>query len=349
MIALRCAPPGEQATDIRLGVEPGTGLQLALDQLASARQRFTLADAALATLQPVRLQQLRPDLLLPGGEGVKNFAQLEALLRAIARAELGRDGVLVVVGGGSLGDLGGLAAALYARGVELALLPTTLLAMVDSCVGGKTAIDLPEGKNLVGALHPARTVAIDLGFLETLPDVEFRSGLGEVVKVAIGLSAPLFDLLEARADAVLARDPELLGELVRLALAAKIEVVEADPRERGRRRVLNLGHTLGHALEAQTEFGMPHGLAVARGLHFAIDVAAARGALATADAERARSLLARYGFEPHPVPRRDQLAPFLRRDKKAVADGVRFVVPTAVGRAEAVHVPLSELLRALPE
>lgn len=348
MIHLRCAPPGAQATEIWLDADLGAdGCAPWLAARAGARRALALIDARVDELHPTRTRAWQPRHLLAGGEASKTMGHLEAVLRALARQELGRTGLLLVAGGGSLGDLGGLAAALYCRGIEFVLVPTTLLAMVDSSVGGKTAVDLPEGKNLVGAIHPASAVVIDLAFLSTLPEAEFRSGLGEVVKVAIGLSAELFSLLEAQATAVHARDPAILGDVVRLALAAKIRVVEADLHERGRRRLLNLGHTLAHALEAHSGFSLPHGVAVARGLHFALDLAARRQTIAPADAARARALLLRYGFAADPLPPSDALAPFVRRDKKAAGDGIHFVLPTGIGRAETVHLGTDEVVRAL--
>ena len=347
MIALRCAPPHAPATEVLLAVDTTRDLDGMLARLGKGRARFALIDARVDALHTAALRGLEPRVTVSGGEAAKTFSVLEGVLRALARAEVDRDTVLVVVGGGSVGDLGGLAASLYARGLDFVLLPTTLLAMVDSSVGGKTAIDLPEGKNLVGTFHPARLVLLDLAFLRTLPEIEFRSGLGELLKVALGLSAELFALLEANADAVLARDPHTLAQCVRLALSAKIALVESDFHERGVRRLLNLGHSLGHALEAHGGYTLPHGIAVARGLHFALRVAAQDSHLAAANVARARQLLARYGFQEDPLPPTAELLPFLRRDKKVRGDGIHFVVPTAIGASTTVFLSWPVLATAL--
>ncbi len=347
MIALRCAPPRAPATEVLLGVETARDLDGMLARLGERRRRFALIDARVGALHADALRDLEPRLTVHGGEAAKTFSELENVLRTLARAAVDRDTVLVVVGGGSVGDLGGLAAALYARGLDFVLVPTTLLAMVDSSVGGKTAIDLPEGKNLVGAFHPARLVLIDLAFLQTLPEVEFRSGLGELLKVALGLSAELFALLEANADAVLARDHHTLTQCVRLGLTAKIALVESDFDERGARRLLNLGHSLGHALEAHSGYTLPHGIAVARGLHFALSVAAQGSHLAAADVARARQLLVRYAFQADSLPPTTELMPFLRRDKKVRGDGIHFVVPTAIGASTTVFLSWPVLATAL--
>src|SRR5690606_27347977 len=278
--ALRCALGRGRTTEVEIGVDLGADLAPCLARLGPGRRTFAVVDAAVDGAHGARLAALATRFVLPGGEQSKTLATLERILRALAMLPADRDTIVVVAGGGSIGDVGGLAASLYARGLDLVLLPTTLLAMVDSCVGGKTAIDLPEGKNLAGTFHPARLVAIDFAFLTSLPQDEFRSGLGELLKVAVGLSPALFDLIEAHADALLARDPDTLARAVQLALAAKITVVEADPEDRGARRLLNLGHTLGHALEAHAGYRVAHGIAVARGVHFAIALAARLGVLA---------------------------------------------------------------------
>jgi 3-dehydroquinate synthase len=227
--------------------------------------------------------------------------------------------------------------------------PTTLLAMVDSAVGGKTAVNLPEGKNLVGTVHPASLVVIDVDFVRTLPEVEFMSGLAEAVKMAIGLDAGLFALLERERDAVLRRDADVLVEVVRSSVAAKVAIVEGDPREHGRRRLLNLGHTLGHALEAWSKGQRAHGLCVARGLFFALDLAGDLGAMSARDRERCALLLRAYGYEADPLPRRAELAPFLARDKKVVGATVHFALPTGIGQSRVEPLELQRLVQRLAE
>ncbi|MBK9129802.1 MAG: 3-dehydroquinate synthase [Phycisphaerales bacterium] len=349
MITLRCVPPDATGTEVRVGVDLTDGLAQTLADLGPSARFTAVVDRRVAELHPARTRGVARALAIDGGEASKSFGALEHLLREFARADLDRGAGVVAIGGGTVGDLAGLAAALYARGLDLIQVPTTLLAMVDSSVGGKTAINLPEGKNLVGVIHPATRVLIDLGFLATLPDAEFRSGLGELLKVGLGLSAELCQLLRQERDAVLARDPATLTRAVALAIGAKIALVEADLRERGPRRLLNLGHTLGHALEAESHWALAHGLAVARGLHFAVRVAHALGMLPTADATAARALLVDYGFAADPLPPPTALMPFLRRDKKVAGAKLHFVVPTGLGQSTVIELPWADLERQLTD
>ena len=301
--------------------------------LVTARSgRFLVADAGALAMHPDAVAAGVPRLDLPGGEGCKTFAGLEQVLRALAQARIPRDGEIVVLGGGAVCDLGSLAASLYLRGVAHVLVPTTLLAMLDASVGGKTAINLPEGKNLVGTFWPAREVVIDVGFVATQDETGFRSGLGEALKIAVGLDAELFALLQQQHALVMAREQAVLQRVIELALRTKQAIVARDPRERGERKLLNLGHTLGHALEAHSGFTLPHGLAVARGILWVTERAQAQGVLPAGDAAAIRSLLAVYGFTAWPLPPAAELAPFLAVDKK----GGDLVLPTAIGASRIV-------------
>jgi len=335
---LHCALPGMRPSTIDVGaglVDPAA--------LHAGDGDFVLADTAVLRLFP-ELRLATPLLEIPGGERSKTMACLERVLVAMARHGLDRQARLIAIGGGSIGDLGGLAAALYARGITAIMVPTTLLAMVDSSVGGKTAVNLAEGKNLVGQFWPAAQVLIDPRFLVTLPAAEFQSGLGELLKMAIGLSPELFELLESERTAVLARDPAILEQAIVQALHAKIAVVESDPREQlGPRRKLNLGHTLAHALEAHSDYTIRHGMAVARGLFFALDIAQERNRLSATDAERCRSLLSAYGFRARELPPPTELLPFIRRDKKVCGDDVQLVLPDGIGHCDTMPVELSRL------
>ncbi len=337
MIELRCTPADGRPTSVRIGAG---SLESGVPAVAAARlpgrRTAIVADrsvAAAAGCDDPAGGEPSTTLLLEAGEGIKTFEGLEGILRSLVRTGIDRRSVLVAVGGGSIGDAAGLAAALLLRGVDLVLVPTTLLAMVDSSVGGKTAINLPEGKNLVGAYWPASEVWIDTDFLATLPENEWRSGLGEVLKVAIGLDPDLFEHCERHVEPLLARDAAAIEVAIARAVAAKIRVVEEDPREAGARRLLNLGHTLGHALEMASDFSIPHGVAVARGLHHAIDVARALRTIEPDVAERMRNLLTAFGFERYPLPGDAQLAPFLARDKKVVEGQLHAVLPTGIGRS----------------
>lgn len=337
-ITLTCAPAGWRASRVSIGVDACEWLR--------GRDAITLVDRGACRANPALRTATGGDVIeLDGGEGCKDFATLEHVLRELVARGVTRDTVLVAIGGGAVCDLAGLAAALCLRGIELALVPTTLLAMVDASVGGKCAIDLPEGKNLVGAFWPATDVLIDPTFVATQSDAEFRSGLAEIAKVAIGLDPTLFAACERTAAALRQRDPSELTDAIAAAVAAKIGVVERDPRESGERRLLNLGHTLGHALEARSGFAIPHGLAVAQGLHHAIALAESRNAIARTDADRCRALLGALGLGPVPTPVATELLPLVARDKKVDSSGLFAVLPTAPGRSRLERMTPREFLR----
>lgn len=278
----------------------------------------------------------RVTLEVPDGEAAKTLEQAGRLWREMVAAGGKRDSRVVALGGGSVGDLAGFAAGCFLRGVEVVQAPTTLLAQVDAAIGGKTGIDLPEAKNAVGLFHHPAAVVADTDVLATLPRRELAAGLVEAVKMALVLDAELFERLESRLEPLLAAEPEALAPAVAAAAAAKAAVVERDPAEAGERRVLNLGHTLGHALESALGYrGLLHGEAVAYGLLFALRLAAPRG-LDPEVAARARGLLGRLGLPPLPVADLDAetLLGFVRRDKKAREEGVAWVLPTALGAYE---------------
>jgi 3-dehydroquinate synthase len=337
VIELRCRPAGQPATEVRIG----DGAVTALVGRATGRRLFALLDAAIDErgLRPTA----PPDWIwhvVRGGEGLKTMATAESVLRAMVQAGCDRASVLCAIGGGTVGDLGGFCASLFLRGIELWQVPTTTLAMVDSAVGGKTAVNLPEGKNLAGTVHPAALVAIEPAFALAEPERGYRSGLAEAIKMGLGLDAGLFALLE-RDAAVLdrARDTAAwrasFAAVVHRSLAAKIAVVEQDLRETGRRRLLNLGHTLGHALEAFHRGTVPHGECIARGLWFALDVARELGAMRSDDVERAGALLRRYQHPRLPLPTPPgELMAFVLRDKKVEGGVVHFAVPTGIGTSE---------------
>jgi 3-dehydroquinate synthase len=344
VIQLHCKPPGAIGTEVRIGAPVRTGLGALLEAACGDRVRFVIADRQAL---PAFSTEPVVDRLLEGGEAIKCMAGLGSLLADLADRRIDRRGVVVAIGGGATGDLGGLAAALWLRGVELVMVPTTLLSMVDSSVGGKTAIDLPQGKNLVGAFWPASLVLIDLGFVTTLPERELASGLGEVLKMAIGLDAELFELCERERDGILARDPDLLAQCVERALRAKIAIVERDPSELGDRRLLNLGHTLGHALEVHSGYRTAHGVAVARGMHHALRLAEAEGLLDPTDRERAGRLLEAYGFAPTDVPPKSALREFVASDKKVVGDKLHVVLPDAIGSSRTLPMTPDAFLAGL--
>jgi 3-dehydroquinate synthetase len=280
------------------------------------------------------------------GETCKTLASAEEVLSTLARERLERSSSLVVIGGGSLGDLGGLVASLYLRGIDLIQVPTSLLSMVDSSVGGKTAINLPEGKNLAGSFWPAREVLIDSDFLSSLSQSEFRSGLGEVLKMAIGLSKELFTLLETAPPKL--EDKDLIAEIIDLALAAKIRIVEEDPNESGSRRLLNLGHSLGHALECASNFSLPHGEAVVQGIFFALRVSEGFGCISREDAESCRALLQRFAYQESQLPDLDEVRGYMLRDKKMLAGQLAAVLPSARGESKVQVMSVDEFIARAP-
>ncbi|HVS01970.1 MAG TPA: 3-dehydroquinate synthase [Thermoanaerobaculia bacterium] len=270
-------------------------------------------------------------LEVPEGEAAKTLDTAESLWRRMLAAGGKRDSRVVGFGGGSVADLAGFAAGCFLRGVACAQLPTTLLAQVDAAIGGKTGIDLPQGKNSVGLFHHPEYVVGEARWLKTLPEQEVRSGLMEVVKAGFVLDAGLFGRLEEDLERLLAGDPAALGPVAAAAARAKVGVVERDPEEAGERMLLNFGHTLGHALEAASGYrGLRHGEAVAYGMLFALRLAVPRG-LPQADAARLVSLLRRCRLPPLPEVAGDALLELMWRDKKAREEGQRWVLPARAG------------------
>lgn len=321
---------------------------------------FVISDETVAPLYLQRvldaLARARPGLrighwTMPAGEASKTLAVFGEAIDAIARAGMRRDATLYALGGGVVGDLAGFAAAAWMRGIDCVQLPTTLLAMVDSSVGGKTAVDLPQGKNLVGAFHPPRAVLADTAVLRTLPPRELRAGLAEVVKYGAIVDAPFLDWLEANAEALLAGDDEALAEAIARSCRHKAAIVERDPFEHGDRALLNFGHTFGHAIEAEQAYGgLNHGEAVAVGMVLAARLSARLGLAGEAGAGVLRRALERFGLPVEPPRGLDPAALLarMRLDKKAQADGLRFVLWDGPGRARVVAgVPEAEVLAVL--
>jgi 3-dehydroquinate synthase len=284
----------------------------------------------------------RRPILFDDRESAKRLATVEAITRQLVRAGADRRAILIAVGGGVVGDVAGFAAASYLRGVRLVQIPTTLVAQVDSSVGGKTGVNLPEGKNLVGAFYPPKLVIADPQVLRTLAHREFRSGLYEVVKYGVIADEKLFAFLERRMDAALRRDPAALGFIISRSIAIKADVVTRDEREGGLRQILNFGHTLGHALEAATSYRrFLHGEAVGWGMIAATLLAVGMRRLDESGAARIMRLVARVG----PLPplgriRVQQLRPIMVGDKKARGGRVLWVLPRRIGKAEwGVDVP----------
>lgn len=315
----------------------GTGrLVIVSDHIVAALQGQVLMtslaaaglDAASITIEP--------------GEAAKSFAGLADLCDRLLALNLGRKDWLIALGGGVIGDLTGFAAAIFKRGIGFIQVPTTLLAQVDSSVGGKTAIDTPRGKNLIGAFHQPGLVLADLDVLTTLPLREMRCGYAEIVKYAL-LGDPAFlDWLEAHGGAVLAGDPEALGQAVARSVAMKAQIVLEDETEQGRRALLNLGHTFGHALEAEAGFGeaLKHGEAVAVGMAQAFRFSAAQGLTSRQAADRAVAVIEAAGLPSRlsdltlPALSADTLLAHMAQDKKAGPSGaITLVLARGIGDA----------------
>ncbi|HEV2205096.1 MAG TPA: 3-dehydroquinate synthase [Candidatus Acidoferrales bacterium] len=275
-------------------------------------------------------------VLFDDRESRKRLATIEVIARKLTRAGADRHCTLVAVGGGVVGDVAGFAAATYLRGVRIVHVPTTLVAQVDSSIGGKTGVDLPEGKNLVGAFHPPKLVIVDPELLRTLPQREYRSGLYEVVKYGIIADAKLFAFLEDHVDALLRRDAAALDWIIPRCIAIKARVVNADERESGLRKILNYGHTLGHALEAATQYKrFLHGEAVGLGMIAAAALAVQSGHLNPRDCYRILRLIWRIGPVPDvPSIAPDKLLRLIAGDKKSRGGEVGWVLPDEIGRAE---------------
>jgi 3-dehydroquinate synthase len=335
---------GRRGYDIRIG--PGLLAEAASYKALRGRLVRIVTDANVA---PLYLQPLLAALglsaaevlVLPAGESQKTWANAETVLDWLLRARLPRDGVLVALGGGVIGDLAGFCAALYQRGIDFVQIPTTLLAQVDSSVGGKTGVNHARGKNMIGAFHQPRAVIADTDVLRTLPPRELAAGLAEVIKCGLLGDAALFAHLERDLDRLLTLDAEVLADAIERCCTLKARVVAADERESlqgggGPRALLNLGHTFGHAVETHTHYeSWLHGEAVGLGLCMAADMSARLGWIAAADAARVTELVRRAGLPVRPPAgmRPQDFMDLMALDKKAAGGRMRLVLLRAVGDA----------------
>jgi 3-dehydroquinate synthase len=354
-----------QRLDVKLGkrgypilVGPGLlGDRSALAQHAGAGRLLVVTDDVVGPLWLPRLEQGlsgRPFevCVLPGGEEQKTLGNVAVIIDALVAARLNRDGMVLALGGGVIGDIAGFAAASYQRGIAIVQLPTTLLAQVDSSVGGKTGVNHPGGKNLIGAFHQPCAVLADTDTLATLPGRQLRAGFAEIVKAALVADAAFFAWLEQNLPRLLAGEPAALTEGICRACAIKAAIVAEDEREHGRRALLNLGHTFGHAIETGAGYGaVLHGEAVAAGLVLAAEFSARLGRLAAADARRVRELIAAAGLPVDP-PRLGaaRMLELMAMDKKVKGGAIRLVLLDGIGRAAvADDYPREALERLLAE
>ena len=287
---------------------------------------------------------------LPAGETAKQWESVHAVLARCTEQGLGRDASVAGIGGGVICDITAFAASLYMRGCRLVLVPTTLLAMVDASLGGKTGIDFLGYKNLVGTFYPANRIVIAPAAVHGLPDREYLSGLAEVIKTAVIGDPDLLILLEREQERILLREPPVVEEMIRRSLAVKGRIVEEDPREKGIRAVLNLGHTFGHALESASGFTKwTHGEAVAWGIGRALAAGLRFGMTDPVFARRVRSLLRRYDFRLDVEATFEDLAPAFGLDKKRTSGGARLVIPCDVGDVRLCDAEPADLAAALAD
>lgn len=311
-----------------------------VDQLYGERVRQSFQTKGFKTLT----------IILPDGESYKDWATLNTIFDQMLVAQLDRRAVIVALGGGVIGDMAGFAAAVYMRGIRFVQVPTTLLAQVDSSVGGKTAVNHPLGKNMIGAFYQPIAVEIDTDVLSTLPDREISAGLAEVVKYGLIMDADFFAWCEHNSTALKARDPALLGEAIRRSCAFKAQVVSADERESGQRAILNLGHTFGHAIEAGLGYGQwLHGEAVGCGLVMAAALSSKVAGMSATDVKRVEKIVADIGCPTHAplLSGTEEWLTHMRGDKKSQAGTIHFVVMPTIGQAQVIPADLEHVKAVL--
>ena len=333
----------ERSYDILIGADIFSAASKELASLVKKRKCLLVSDGGVYSLYADRAVDCLAKAgafvyasVFKSGEGSKNLQTMEKLFRKAAGAGLDRDSLIIALGGGVPGDMAGFLAATYMRGINFIQIPTSLLAMVDSSVGGKTGFDLPEGKNLVGAFWQPKLVLIDPKFLETLPDREILCGLAEIVKTAVILDGQLFDFLEEKGQAILERKSGPLTKAIARCCELKASVVSVDEREGSLRAILNYGHTFGHAIETVSGYSsIAHGEAVAIGMCMAADMAVKMGVFSKDEAKRQEALITNLG-----LPRRIQglkpadILDAMSKDKKTKGDKLNFVLPTRLGSAQ---------------
>ena len=348
-------PTPSRAYSVTIGDGALDRLAKTLDELGAPSRRFVVSSPLVWRMhgeQLTRAAGFGEPILVPDGERYKQLATVSRIYDALVRVNADRASTLVTFGGGVIGDMAGFAAATYLRGIALVHVPTTLLAQVDSAIGGKVGVNHPLGKNLIGSFYQPLAVVIDPLVLGTLARREFRAGLYEVIKYGMTSSRPLFDRVAAERKAIFARAPEALTAIIAESCRIKAAVVAADEREAGPRRILNFGHTAGHALEAVTKYRrFRHGEAVGYGMLVAAALATARGALADRDRQALADLVASLGPLP-PVSdlSASQMLEAMQHDKKVVAGRLHFVLPTTIGATTIVDdVSEKELREALKQ
>jgi 3-dehydroquinate synthase len=342
---------GAGAYPVMIGAGTLATLPRLLDQSGLGPRRIIVSSPVVWNLHADAVSRVSTEaqpILIPDGERFKNTITVGRVYEALITLGADRSTVVIAVGGGVIGDLVGFAAATYLRGVRLVQIPTTLMAQVDSAIGGKVGVNHTLGKNLIGAFHPPRLVVADPAVLTTLPRREFRAGLYEVVKYGVIASPSLFDQVATSLPALFARDAAAVSAVVSESCRIKAEIVSADERESGLRRVLNFGHTIGHALEAVTKYRRyRHGEAVAYGMMGAMHLGAARGVTPSAVRDRLTDLIAKLGPLP-PVAdlSAKEIVAAIARDKKVIAGTLHFIAATDIGHTETLKDVTEKELKA---
>jgi len=345
---------GSRSGRYGIHIEPGSSSRITalLDAAKIPKRRFLVSNPTVWRFHGETFANVTPEepILIPDGERHKHLQTVGRIYDALIRARADRASAIVAVGGGVLGDTAGFAAATYLRGIPVIQVPTTLLAQVDSAIGGKVGVNHALGKNLIGAFHPPALVVTDPGVLATLPRREFRAGLYEVIKYGMIASRPLFDRVAGSVRALFQRAPEALMPVVTESCRIKATIVEQDELETGIRRTLNFGHTAGHALEAVTKYRwFRHGEAVGYGMLVAAEIAVQRGTMSEDDRAALRDAIAHLG----PLPAVADVAipevlEAITHDKKIVAGQLHYVLPTSIGSCEVVaDVTRDEIAAAL--
>lgn len=346
---------GENSYDI-LFSDSFSNLTTALKNIGAPKKLLIVTDTNVEKLYADEVNALlRADgydsavYAFTAGEENKTMDTILGICGACIQNGLDRKSMIVALGGGVVGDMAGFAAAIYMRGIDFVQIPTTLLSQSDSSVGGKTGIDFMDSKNILGAFHQPRLVYINVSTLKTLPNEQFVSGMGEVIKHGIIKNKSFFDYLENNSDSVKALDTDTLIRMDRINCWIKAAVVEQDEKENGLRAILNFGHTIGHAVESAYDFKMTHGECVGIGMIAASRIAENRAMIDAGTRERIESVLSLYGFRTRvELPPKETVIDFMQKDKKKIAGKLKFVLPTAIGTVtQTTDVTREEILDAL--
>lgn len=344
----------ENSYNILFGTDYG-GLCDALEEIKAPKKLLIVTDTNVAPLWLDKLEAvIKPAgyeysvCVLDAGEENKRIDGILKICSECLAFGMDRKSMILALGGGVVGDMAGFAAAIYMRGIRFVQLPTTLLSQSDSSVGGKTGVDFESAKNIIGAFHQPSLVYINVSTLTTLPEVEFRSGMGEVIKHGIIRDGEFFDFLDSNAEKIKALNPELLIMMAKKNCGIKAKVVAADEKESGLRAILNFGHTIGHAVESAANFTKTHGECVAIGMYAVSHIAYKRGLIGRDEFDRIENILKKYGFRLNISIDNEEIFRFMANDKKSIDGKIKFILPAEIGSiTEAYDVTKEEISEAL--